>query len=405
MLILEGANQDQDPMEFNLSFSIFIHLIAAFLSMLIAVILWTYPGERPYPYRKLLSAFFGVLALAIGISFANASGITLQMPHLYRTGNIFGLLFMPFSYLYVRSIVRERPPSRPDLLHALPAVFYIVDFWPFFMLSADQKLEIYRQTLGNPNILLSFSEGRFTPVYFHLAARSIQFFIYWALQVWLLARLAKLEDFRGFFRANREWVRFITIFLVLQFFFSFPILLALLLGSRQSLWLTSEVAGTSMVVFMSLVLFFRPQMLYGIQGLLQFSKKEETTDKSELPAYLEVQAVRELEKRLNDLMEREKLYLHSDYSLRKLSNDLDIPAYKLSAFLNKAIGSNFNEYINQHRIEYCLRKMKAGDWDHLTLQAIAEECGFNNRNTFTGAFKKHTRMTPSEYLKQVDKVD
>jgi len=42
-----------------------------------------------------------------------------------------------------------------------------------------------------------------------------------------------------------------------------------------------------------------------------------------------------------------------------------------------------------------------GEWKQKTLEAIASEAGFNNRNTFTAAFKKETGKSPSEYLKEV----
>jgi AraC-like DNA-binding protein len=42
-----------------------------------------------------------------------------------------------------------------------------------------------------------------------------------------------------------------------------------------------------------------------------------------------------------------------------------------------------------------------GEWERKTLEAIASEAGFNNRNTFTTAFKKETGLSPFEYLKEV----
>ncbi|HEY5970304.1 MAG TPA: AraC family transcriptional regulator, partial [Chitinophagaceae bacterium] len=35
------------------------------------------------------------------------------------------------------------------------------------------------------------------------------------------------------------------------------------------------------------------------------------------------------------------------------------------------------------------------------LESIAEESGFNNRNTFTSAFKKATGLNPSEFIKYI----
>jgi AraC-like DNA-binding protein len=35
-----------------------------------------------------------------------------------------------------------------------------------------------------------------------------------------------------------------------------------------------------------------------------------------------------------------------------------------------------------------------------TVEGLADQSGFNNRNSFTLAFKKHIHQTPSDYLKK-----
>lgn len=41
------------------------------------------------------------------------------------------------------------------------------------------------------------------------------------------------------------------------------------------------------------------------------------------------------------------------------------------------------------------------EWKKKKLETIAEESGFNNRNTFAIAFKKMYGQSPSEYMKRV----
>jgi AraC-like DNA-binding protein len=57
----------------------------------------------------------------------------------------------------------------------------------------------------------------------------------------------------------------------------------------------------------------------------------------------------------------------------------------------------FIDFTNQKRIKYCVEKLDSGDWKNFTIEAIAQECGFNNRNSFTNAFKKFKGVSPSEY--------
>ncbi len=383
-------------MEIQLNLSSFIHLTAVILGLLVAAILWTYPRGRTYPYRRWLGGYFGLVAIGLGIAYSHETGLTFQMPHLYRTANIFGWLIMPVSYLYVRSVLQQRSPGKLDLLHAVPAVFYIIDMLPFFVLPGPEKAAALRQTFGDMNVLLSFSEAWITPPYFHIVARNIQYAVYWLLQVWLLRKLYRIKERRIFFRENREWLRFVYIFIGFQFLFIFPVFFVFIFDFSQSIWLVSEVSIALSMVFSAFVLFFRPEMLYGIQGVIEYPEQE--NDEAEAPTYLDSQTVQELKEKLNDLMDREQPYLNSGYSLGGLSRDLDIPSYKMTDLLNKGVGLNFNDCINQHRINYCRKKLESGEWNHLTIEGMAEKCGFNHRNTFTRAFKKFTGKTPGRYL-------
>ena len=60
---------------------------------------------------------------------------------------------------------------------------------------------------------------------------------------------------------------------------------------------------------------------------------------------------------------------------------------------------HFSDYLNRFRIEYCERIMNDTSAGAFSFKELAFKCGFNNRNTFTTAFKKFTGKTPSEYIK------
>ena len=57
--------------------------------------------------------------------------------------------------------------------------------------------------------------------------------------------------------------------------------------------------------------------------------------------------------------------------------------------------------LNEYRIHYSRELMIKDNNRQLTLEAIAFEAGFGNRNSFTNAFKKFTGNTPSAYLKEM----
>src|SRR4029077_9310039 len=96
-----------------------------------------------------------------------------------------------------------------------------------------------------------------------------------------------------------------------------------------------------------------------------------------------------------------KSFLQHGYTLKMFSEETKIPLYQLSAFINKYYKMNFNDFINEFRILFSIDKLLKKEWMYKKLETIAEESGFNNRNTFISAFKKVTGVLPSEFLKDI----
>jgi adenylate cyclase len=95
-----------------------------------------------------------------------------------------------------------------------------------------------------------------------------------------------------------------------------------------------------------------------------------------------------------------KPYLNPDLSLRSLAKQIDIHPNHLSWILNQSIGLNFNEFINQYRIEAFKANAKAQEYENLTIEGLAYESGFNSKTVFNTYFKRETGLTPKQFLKQ-----
>ncbi|MFN5647049.1 MAG: hypothetical protein ACK458_05995, partial [Sphingobacteriales bacterium] len=99
--------------------------------------------------------FLGLSLLCIwGALFINElhnSKRILDYPHLTRTGNIFAYLIYPFLYLYIRNTFYPgKIWQKFDYLLLLPALFYLVDMFPFFFLkSAAEKKAIAAENLSD----------------------------------------------------------------------------------------------------------------------------------------------------------------------------------------------------------------------------------------------------------------
>jgi AraC-like DNA-binding protein len=114
--------------------------------------------------------------------------------------------------------------------------------------------------------------------------------------------------------------------------------------------------------------------------------------------FLSKEQIDEIDRRLNNFLALEKPFLKHGYTLGQLAQSIGVPLHHLSAFINQHYAINFNDFINKYRINYCISTFLKEAWQHKKIEAIAWESGFNNRNTFSTAFKKVTGMNPSTYF-------
>jgi len=123
-------------------------------------------------------------------------------------------------------------------------------------------------------------------------------------------------------------------------------------------------------------------------------KVELSQDEIEELALIEATKVK-----LSIVMESEQLYLNPDLTLSELGQYFKLSPNLMSKVINVGFNKNFNEFINNYRVEACKNKITAGDTAQLSLLGIAYECGFNSKATFNRTFKKLTGYTPSQFNK------
>jgi len=99
-------------------------------------------------------------------------------------------------------------------------------------------------------------------------------------------------------------------------------------------------------------------------------------------------------------MNEEKPFLEGDISLITLASSINVNPKALSYILNEHMHKNFNQYINDWRIDEVKKRLNNKEYSHLKMLTIAFDCGFNSKSTFNLAFKKTTGLSPSEYRKR-----
>lgn len=102
--------------------------------------------------------------------------------------------------------------------------------------------------------------------------------------------------------------------------------------------------------------------------------------------------------KLKKCMEGERLFLDPELNLNKLAHHTGINGKVISTTLNQYHDSTFNDFVNGYRIAEAQHRLVDPLHQHLTISAIALECGFNSQATFQRAFKSKLHMAPKEYI-------
>ena len=93
-------------------------------------------------------------------------------------------------------------------------------------------------------------------------------------------------------------------------------------------------------------------------------------------------------------------YMNADFSLKKLSEDLNFSESYLSKKIRQHYNFNFSDFVNSYRVEKAKEYLKAQEFDNYTIESIGLECGFNSKSTFYLSFNKFTGTTPTEFRKK-----
>ena len=113
----------------------------------------------------------------------------------------------------------------------------------------------------------------------------------------------------------------------------------------------------------------------------------------------DMELLRSYASRVRCYLETSGVYTNPDLSLRDVAQATGIYSKNLSKAINVVLGKTFFELVNGMRIEKSKTLLINKKELNLTIETIAEKCGFNSPSTFCRAFKKSMGISTSEWLK------
>lgn len=153
--------------------------------------------------------------------------------------------------------------------------------------------------------------------------------------------------------------------------------------------------------FQYFVVFSATQIIVVTQVILAWQGSEDETEEriesaNTYTAQNEEQS--RLFEEIEQVMRCEKLYLQPGLKILDVATRLDIPEYLISKAIrsNPHVG-NFNQYINNLRLEHAKTLLCQRDCTHWSILVVAIESGFASVGPFNRAFKAEFSCTPSEF--------
>ncbi len=103
-----------------------------------------------------------------------------------------------------------------------------------------------------------------------------------------------------------------------------------------------------------------------------------------------------------DMLENEKAFLQSDFSLTYIAQALQSNTSYISKVINSYKQCTFKEYVNKLRIQYISNQLKEDSTLlKYSIHFIARSIGYADSSSFSKIFKKHKGVTPSLYIKEI----
>ncbi|MEL6588585.1 MAG: AraC family transcriptional regulator [Bacteroidota bacterium] len=315
------------------------------------------------------------------------------------------LLIGPFIYFYFLSVTNQQFRfKKKHWLHLIPGMIYLLIFLVNFTADvvashwiAGTVFPYFNNTKG---FFREAWENHLSFWYNNIGILHIVPYLVLTLKTYQKYRRYLVENF-----ANTEGISFRWLANILYtILISMGLILAISLYSN----LVQDLSYTQYwsTHFLLAVLVY----VLSIAGYRQSEQlpRQLAFEPDELPEVVEneerVEVIPDLlrwKHRINQLLNEEALYLQAQLTLSDMAKLLETNTSVLSKVINHGFGMNFNDLINQRRVEAVKSKMQDPAFSHLTLVGIALECGFNSKATFNRAFRKFTDASPREYMQQL----
>ena len=146
-------------------------------------------------------------------------------------------------------------------------------------------------------------------------------------------------------------------------------------------------------------------MAFGLGVLCVVLWRKRTTPASKSEKYAGSRLTPEEKKllavKIEEVLTQEGILKDPDFTICDLADRIDARHQYVSQVVNEVYGENFKTLLTERRVELACRMMEESPaGEVLKIEFLAASVGFKSRSSFTMAFKKIMKASPSEYQQQ-----
>ena len=300
------------------------------------------------------------------------------------------LVIGPVLYFYIKSLLFSNFEfTKKDLLHFLPGILYLIYSLVVFITDKFIVNEFYFYADGRDKDLKTW--------YQLLGLLSISVYLILSLKSYLQYKKTIFETLSFADTVVFQWIQnFLISFLLLIF-------LRILFFIVNPQW--AEFGNQFWYYFcFSLVFFYIALNGYALDiktSFFNFENIEESNEVVDEKTSTSTIDINFWKEKIEKIINEKQLYNNPKLTLVDVANQLETNPKTISTTINSGFHKNFNDFINDYRIEAVKEKIKHGEHTKSTLLGIALDCGFNSKATFNRAFKKSTSLSPKEYINKL----
>ncbi|MCC8361089.1 helix-turn-helix transcriptional regulator [Salinimicrobium sediminilitoris] len=380
---------------------ILILLIAAIFGLVLSTTLF-FKRSTNTVATKILGSFYFLLSIYALQAFIIDGGYLEHFTWFFLWPLLpYHLIFIPIYYYFKVILTDQLKWHNAEIILFIPFFLGLIDIIYVYLQPEAFYNNIISQTISNP-------EKRLNVHYWlldldqHLLIRHV-----WQLgilvvllpQVWSFIKKGKNDELKSILN---KWL--ITFWSILTVMAILAILYAFEKMFQENLFHSLLVIGKGggiITFFLYIALFligiipiYFPSILYGYPQQVKPSSnpvaKEQTDD---LKFGLDEQ---EVKLKLEGL-KKSKSYLNQSFTLTECAQELGMPSHHISYFLKSYYGLSFSSFKNNLRMDHAKKLIEDGYLQNNTIEALAGECGFASRTSFSKAFKNASDVSPSQY--------